>query len=391
MINDEVQPIAIQYQDKKGKLKAEQILNWWSEFEQASLAQALKYKMMFSTDVTDCYGSIYTHSIPWALHGKDVAKSRRKDGTLLGNMIDKRIQAMRFGQTNGIPQGSVLMDFIAELVLGYVDELLDRQLRTANIDDYYILRYRDDYRIYVNDSSLGERILKELTVILSGLGMRLNSSKTRVSDDIVLDSVKLDKLKWLSIDNNFKNLTLEKKLLLLYDHATRFPNCGSIMKPLTDLHSNFDAICFVSVEQTFACVAILVELAYRNPKCYHVCMALLAKLITRLNSDECRQAAQSVLEKFKRLPNTGYLQIWLQRIMLPCNIKLTYTERLCKAVESPFADLWDNEWLAGDVELQSMMTFAAIVDWKQIRELRPTMSNEEVNLFAAHYYEGYQG
>lgn len=376
--------------DRKEKLKAEQVLNWWSEFEQASLAQALKYRLMFSTDVTDCYGSIYTHSISWALHGKDVAKARRDDGTLLGNLIDKRIQAMRFGQTNGIPQGSVVMDFIAEIVLGYVDELLDATLSAARITDYYILRYRDDYRIYVNDSSVGERILKELTVILSGLGMRLNSSKTQVSNDIVLDSVKQDKLSWLAIDNNFKNLTLEKRLLLLYEHATRFPNCGSIMKPLTDLHTEFDEFSFVGSEQTLACVAIMVELAYRNPKCYQVCMALLAKLVSRLDSMERERAALAVLEKFSRLPNTGYLQIWLQRIMLPCKIKLEYTERMCQIVDNPSIDVWEHGWLDKDKALMNMMAFASIVDHKQIDNLQPTMSDAEVNIFLQHYHENYQ-
>jgi hypothetical protein len=29
------------------------------------------------------------------------------------------MQGMNYGQTNGIPQGSVLMDFIAEMVLGF--------------------------------------------------------------------------------------------------------------------------------------------------------------------------------------------------------------------------------------------------------------------------------
>ena len=376
---------------RKEKLKAEQILNWWSEFEQASLAQALKYRLMFSTDVTDCYGSIYTHSISWALHGKAVAKARRDDGALLGNMIDKRIQAMRFGQTNGIPQGSVVMDFIAEIVLGYVDELLDAALNAVRITDYYILRYRDDYRIYVNDSSVGERILKELTIILSGLGMRLNSSKTRVSDDIVLDSVKRDKLSWLAIENNFKNLTLEKRLLLLYEHATRFPNGGSIMKPLTDLHAEFDEIRFIGIEQTLACIAIMVELAYRNPKCYQMCMALLAKLVSRLDPVEREHAALGVLEKFSHLPNTGYLQIWLQRILLPCKIRLGYTERLCQVVEDPFVDVWEQGWLDKDKELKSTMAVANIVDYKQIGNLQPTMSNDDVNIFLQHYHENYQG
>ena len=64
---------------------------------------------------------------------------------------------MQCGQTNGIPQGSVLMDFIAEILLGYIDEILTEQLNTAHIVNYKILRYRDDYRIFVNNPDEGEK------------------------------------------------------------------------------------------------------------------------------------------------------------------------------------------------------------------------------------------
>ena len=69
---------------------------------------------------------------------------------------------MQCGQTNGIPQGSVLMDFIAEILLGYIDEILTEQLNTAHIVNYKILRYRDDYRIFVNNPDEGEKILKNI-------------------------------------------------------------------------------------------------------------------------------------------------------------------------------------------------------------------------------------
>lgn len=36
---------------------------------------------------------------------------------------------MQHNQTNGIPQGSVLMDFVAEIVLGYVDLRLSKELK----------------------------------------------------------------------------------------------------------------------------------------------------------------------------------------------------------------------------------------------------------------------
>ena len=66
---------------------------------------------------------------------------------------------MRYGQTNGIPQGSALIDFIAEIVLVYCDEKLTKKLESLNITDYKILRYRDDYRVFSNCSSDLELIL----------------------------------------------------------------------------------------------------------------------------------------------------------------------------------------------------------------------------------------
>ncbi|WP_253844953.1 RNA-directed DNA polymerase [Prevotella intermedia] len=94
--------------------KSASILNWWEEIEQKSISLSVQYKYMFTTDITDCYKSIYTHSIAWALMGKDNAKIKKGEKGYIGNIIDTYMQGMQYGQTNGIPQGSVLFDFIAE-------------------------------------------------------------------------------------------------------------------------------------------------------------------------------------------------------------------------------------------------------------------------------------
>ena len=147
------------------KDKAEQIKQWLKEVEQKSIELSLDYEYLLETDITDCYGAIYTHAITWALHTKPEAKKKenRTNNNLIGNVIDNHIQDMRHGQTNGIPQGSVLMDFIAEMVLGYADLELSKKLKAEPIGEYCILRYRDDYRIFVNSTQAGERILKLLT------------------------------------------------------------------------------------------------------------------------------------------------------------------------------------------------------------------------------------
>ena len=138
--------------------KAASITDWWENVEQKTIALSLKYRYMFVSDITNCYGSIYTHTIAWALMGKDAAKQKKGKSGLLGNMIDTYMQGMQYGQTNGIPQGSVLFDFIAEMVLGYADSLVSEALTRKNITDYKILRYRDDYRIFCNKKDELEKI-----------------------------------------------------------------------------------------------------------------------------------------------------------------------------------------------------------------------------------------
>ena len=165
--------------------KATTVNQWWQAIEQQSIELALSYEYVLHTDITDCYGSIYTHSVPWAIHTKPTAKANRNGNGLIGNVIDKHLRDMSFGQTNGIPQGSVLMDFIAEMVLGFADSELSDRIQQQSIQDYQIIRYRDDYRIFSNNPQVAELITKLLTEILIELGMRLNAHKTIVSNNVV--------------------------------------------------------------------------------------------------------------------------------------------------------------------------------------------------------------
>ena len=49
------------------KDRAEQVSHWWVGVEQRSIELSLDYDYLLETDITDCYGAIYTHSIAWAL------------------------------------------------------------------------------------------------------------------------------------------------------------------------------------------------------------------------------------------------------------------------------------------------------------------------------------
>lgn len=108
--NDKIECHSISVAEENAKPnKQNQIYEWWQKVEQRSLALALEYNHLLHLDITDCYGSLYTHSISWAIHTIEEAKkpeNRVHSSALIGVAIDKHIQAMSYGQTNGIPQGS---------------------------------------------------------------------------------------------------------------------------------------------------------------------------------------------------------------------------------------------------------------------------------------------
>jgi hypothetical protein len=368
------------------KDKAEQVSHWWGEVEQKSVELSLEYEFLLETDVTDCYGSIYTHSIAWAVHKKDEAKKNRNDLNFIGNIIDRHIQDMRHGQTNGIPQGSVLMDFIAEIVLGYADLELSEKIRAASVLDYTILRYRDDYRIFVNNPQDGEKLVKLLTEVMIGLGLKLNPSKTRASSDVVRASIKSDKLAW--IGKKKWERSLQKHLLIIHEHAMHFPNAGSLIITLSNYHKRITNIKR-QVERPLPLIGIVVDIAYRNPRAYSICTAILSKLLSFIKTKEEKQGLlEKIKRKFSRIPNTGHLDIWLQRATWKFDSNIEYEEPICKLVNGQSVAIWNVDWISSP-QLKKAIDVAKIVDNNVLKSIEDIIQPKEVELFISKTVEGY--
>lgn len=367
------------------KDKAEQVSQWWHSVEQRSIELSLDYEYLIHTDITDCYGAIYTHSIAWALHTKVVAKQNKSNKSLLGNVIDAHIQDMRHGQTNGIPQGSVLMDFIAEMVLGFADLELSNKIQNAGVEDYFILRYRDDYRVFVNNPQDGDRIIKFLTEVTIDLGLKLNPGKTKSSVNVIRSSIKDDKLAWVFSKQAGKSL--QKHLLIIHDFAMRFSNSGSLVVALDDFYKRISRLSCMR-EQPVPMIAIIADIAYHNPRAYAICAAIISKLMSFLESDAMKiEVAEKIKYRFSKIPNTGYMQIWLQRITLPIDKKLPYQEPLCKLVYGDNISLWSEEWIKNKELKQAIST--SIVDQDAIAALDPVIPINEVELFLSKKVTGY--
>jgi Reverse transcriptase (RNA-dependent DNA polymerase) len=132
-------------------------------------------KCVVVTDLSDFYSSLYTHSVPWAIHGKATAKAQRRATALYGNKLDELLRAAQDQQTVGIPIGPDTSLIVAELVLSSVDHKLAR--RIANIRG---LRYMDDFELYFAHPSAAENGLAVLQEMLLDFELRLNPHKTTV-------------------------------------------------------------------------------------------------------------------------------------------------------------------------------------------------------------------
>lgn len=364
---------------------AEGILNWWENLEQSQIKYALEYEYCIQTDITDCYSSIYTHTIPWAMRGKNEAKKDRKNG--IGNEIDYRLQSMQMGQTNGIPQGSVLMDFIAEMVLGYADLLLSKKTQGAEFSEIKVLRYRDDYRIFSNSKEIAEKVIKTLSEILGDLNLKLNSKKTFLNQDIVIDAIKPDKVYW---DMTFSSiiskkdkeiyykLGIQKHLFQIKILGTKYPNCGSLKKALTEIYKNRIFDLKTPPENNEQLISIVVSIMIGNPVCFEYCTAILGKLFTFLDEKKLEKIFNQILHKFESTPNTDLAKIWLQSLSLaiPDMRYKEYDSILCQKVSKPSnIRIWNTNWLNKEFDED------VLIDEQEIKILNLIKPKEELDIF----------
>jgi predicted transcriptional regulator len=347
----------------------------------------MEYEYLLTTDITDCYGSIYTHSISWALHGKSYAKTHRKNTSLIGNIIDTHIRDMSYGQTNGIPQGSVVMDFIAEMILGYADIELSNKLNDARINDYQILRYRDDYRIFINNPQDAEQIMKFLSEILIGLGLKINVHKTLASNDVIRQAIKPDNLYWMTARKGARSL--KKHLLILYDLSQKYPNSGALD---TELDKFFQRIekkkkkkrkKKKEIKEDLGVLAsIVIEIVYKNPRTYPVISAILSEILSAMQETNRNELLKSINKKFKKIPNTEYLHLWLQRITLKFGVENEYSGTLCQKVIDRTIKIWNSDWLTED--MQNIINDTPIINDAEIEKMSPTMDRKEYQIFNYH-------
>lgn len=395
------------------------ILNWWNAMEQRSIELSMDYRYMFVTDITNCYGSINPRSIEWALSCYRTQYENHNNLELSTN-IQKYLRALQHGHNIGIPQGSALFDLIGEIVLGYSDLLLYEALHREHIEDYEIIRYRDDYHIFCNNRNDLERISYILQGVLDSLNFRMNSQKTKISESIVTDSIKSDKL-WYIFNTPIFNKkgadfdSFEKHLLYILMFSRKYPNSGQIKTLLSDLDKRIEKwlkpyeveMVTIPLEEgqqmvkkketmqrrlvggsVLAMTAVAVQIAIENVTVSHYVLRVISRMIDSLKDmKEKRHIISKVYDKLCKQPNSDYNQLWLQNMTYTqdvLNNTSPYTLRLCQLVAGKEVEpLWNNDWL--DKSLTEALPYNSIVNKETLKNVTPIITFKETRAYNSIY------
>lgn len=144
------------------------------------LRRSSKATCTTSVDIGNFYGSIYTHSIDWAVRTKAVAKRSRRDGSL-GHLLDDSLQSCRDRQTVGIAIGPETSRIVSEVLLAAIDEQFLVNFKAAK---GRCLRYIDDVTLYASSPAMGVEFAELYSEVLESFDLGINSRKTIHQDQV---------------------------------------------------------------------------------------------------------------------------------------------------------------------------------------------------------------
>lgn len=138
-----------------------------------------EYSYLFSLDVSKCFESIYTHSLPWATKDKDHIKKNVTVKSMFGQQFDTLMQKSNQNETNGIIVGPEISRIFSEIILQRVDNNCIKKIKYEFNKDYIVKRYVDDTFIFAKTEEVAIEVFNVYVDELRNFNLHINSSKTK--------------------------------------------------------------------------------------------------------------------------------------------------------------------------------------------------------------------
>lgn len=164
-------------------------------------------RYIVKSDISTCFPSIYTHSIPWAIATKSIAKHKHGSKNWY-DIIDTLCSNIKYGETHGLLIGPHASNLISEIILTCVDNILVSKNRK-------FIRNIDDYTCYTDTFEEAEKFITELNEALREFDLPINYKKTCIEE-----LPKASTQQWIRLLNG--TITISEDELLRYPVARSY-------------------------------------------------------------------------------------------------------------------------------------------------------------------------
>tara|TARA_Y100001968_G_C19438590_1_gene761228 strand:- start:598 stop:2217 length:1620 start_codon:yes stop_codon:yes gene_type:complete len=328
-------------------------------------------RFRITTDISNCFNSIYTHAIPWALIGIQQAKAEQHNHNAWFNQIDKNQRLVKRNETLGVPIGAATSSISVEIILSNVDKRLGDK-------GYDFIRYVDDYTCYCETEEQAQNFIRDLKGLLKEFKLTLNLRKT------IVESLPLShEATWLldlkailphrlnSSDNDEPELSPGETLTFINKaiEINKETPDGSVLKyAFTIILSHLDSVA------TNQALNSLVNLSWYYPSLIPLINLYLDKFYAQLQSQRLpyeKQLTSLLVENAKNKRSDGIS--WLLFILFKFDAEVThetaqyviesgdcvaitillelgqFTDQIGAFVQASILDkdkfTWDNYWL----------------------------------------------
>lgn len=288
-----------------------------SEKTRRALSAEFTKRFRVHTDISNCFNSIYTHAIPWAIVGIDESKRRLKDNEKKSwpEYLDAYQRKTKRNETQGIPIGPATSSIVVEVILRYVDNLL-------SLKGYNFIRYIDDYTCYCDTNEDANQFIQDLENLLSTYKLTLNLKKTWIEalpapteDEWILQVISFLPSRLANESDGESKLTTSETLTFINQAITlnkKTPD-GSVLKyAISIILGHIDDYAAINLLDS------VINLAWHYP----VLVPLIDKLLdlTDFPADQISDQLHKIID-INALSRRSDGMCWPLHIMLKHNLK----------------------------------------------------------------------
>ena len=176
----------------------------------------------------------------------------------------------------------------------------------------------------------------------------------------------------------------------IYATIDKHPNSGKTARQLSIYHDKLleysdEKKKLRPYEKPETMLSIVANLAIKNPKYYNWSMAILSILVDYCPMSKQRIIVNKLVKKFNQVPNTGLLDIWLQRVSFKNYPDRQFSERITELVTQGRypgnSVIWSCSWLEKDME--KIIVRTPIIDRSELKKISTVIRSNGTALFRA--------